>query len=236
MKESIKKGKNTMIITITIACFCLTLVMFMQFKIVNQTDITSIENMREEELREEYANWKTKHDEINQKYDEVRTKINEYKNNELSNNETEKLMQEELEQIDLLLGKTDVEGQGIEIILRDKEKEKITAYDLLLIVNSLKLAGAEAISINNERVISMTDIVNIELNGDTSIVKVNGQRILSPYVVKAIGNAKYLESSLLGNGGEVDKMKKEGKDISINQLNKTKIEKYKEDIKIKYMQ
>ena len=145
-------------------------------------------------------------------------------------------MQKELEQINLALGKTDVEGPGIEIILRDKEKEKITAYDLLLIVNSLKLAGAEAISINNERIINMSDIVNIELSGDTSIVKVNGQRILSPYVVKAIGNAKYLESSLLGNGGEVDKMKKEEKDISINQLNKTKIEKYKEEIKTKYMQ
>ena len=236
MKEGLKKGKNTMIITITIACFCLTLVMFMQFKIVNQTDITSIENMREDELREEFANWKTKYDEINQKYDETKTKLNEYKNNALTNNETEELMQKELEQINLALGKTDVEGPGIEIILRDKEKEKITAYDLLLIVNSLKLAGAEAISINNERIINMSDIVNIELSGDTSIVKVNGQRILSPYVVKAIGNAKYLESSLLGNGGEVDKMKKEEKDISINQLNKTKIEKYKEEIKTKYMQ
>lgn len=236
MKEGSKKGKNTMIITITIACFCLTLVMFMQFKLVNQTDITSIENMREEELREEYANWKAKYDEINQKYDETKTKLEEYKNNALTNNETEELMQKELEQINLTLGKTDVEGQGIEIILRDNEKEKITAYDLLLIVNSLKLAGAEAISINNERIINMSDIVNIDLNGDTSIVKVNGQRILSPYVVKAIGNAKYLESSLLGNGGEVDKMKKEGKDISINQLNKTKIERYKEEIKTKYMQ
>ena len=97
MKEGFKKGKNTMIITITIACFCLTLVMFMQFKIVNQTDITSIENMREDELREEFANWKTKYDEINQKYDETKTKLNEYKNNALTNNETEELMQKELE-------------------------------------------------------------------------------------------------------------------------------------------
>ena len=42
-----KKGKVTMIFTIAIACFALTLVMFMQFKIVNETDITSIETMRE---------------------------------------------------------------------------------------------------------------------------------------------------------------------------------------------
>ena len=57
-KLNIKKGKITMTITIGIACFVLVLVMFMQFKIVNETDITSIENMRETELRTELANWK----------------------------------------------------------------------------------------------------------------------------------------------------------------------------------
>ena len=56
MKKSIKKGKITVIITMIIVCFALTLVMSMQFKIVNQTDITSIENMREAELRTELAN------------------------------------------------------------------------------------------------------------------------------------------------------------------------------------
>ena len=53
-----KKGKITMTITIGIACFALALVMFMQFKIVTQTDITSIQTMREEELlrkTKEYA-------------------------------------------------------------------------------------------------------------------------------------------------------------------------------------
>ena len=63
MKNSIKKGKITMTITIGIACFVLVLVMFMQFKIVNQTDITSIENMRETELRTQLANWTEKYEE-----------------------------------------------------------------------------------------------------------------------------------------------------------------------------
>ena len=55
-----KKGKITVVITIAIACFALMTIMFMQFKVVNETDITSIETMREEELRTELANWKEK--------------------------------------------------------------------------------------------------------------------------------------------------------------------------------
>ena len=44
-----KKGKITVCITIAIACFALATVMCMQFKVVKETDITSIETMREEE-------------------------------------------------------------------------------------------------------------------------------------------------------------------------------------------
>ena len=235
MKTKLKKGKITMIITVGIACFCLVLVMFMQFKIVNETDITSIENMREAELKTELANWKSKYDEANKSYEETIAKIEEYKTTKQSNEETEKLVDSELEQVNLSLGKTDVEGEGIQITLRDSEDEeieRITADDLLLIVNALKIAGAEAISINEERIINMSDIVDITTS---MFIKVNGQRILSPYVIKAIGDPSYLESGLLGSGGEVDRMKKMGQDVTIEKPSKVKIPKYKDEIKTKYI-
>lgn len=235
MKKDLKKGKITMTITIGIACFCLVLVMFMQFKIVNQTDITSIENMREAELTTELANWKSKYEETNQAYEEIVAKMEEYKQTNQSNEETEKLVNSELEQVNLTLGKTDVEGQGIEIVLRDtdnEEVEKITADNLIIIINTLKLSGAEAISINDERIINMSDIVDI----NESFIKVNGQRILAPYIIKAIGDPSYLESGLIGNGGPIDNMKKLGQDVSINKPNKVRILKYNDEIKTKYIQ
>lgn len=235
MKVNIKKGKVTMAIAISIACFVLALVMSMQFKIVYQTDITEIENMRESELRTELANWKEKYEETEAKYEETIAKIEEYQQTKESNEETEKLVDTELEQVNMTLGKTDVEGEGIEVILRETESEEISqinASDLLVIVNALKLAGAEAISINEERIINMTDIVTI----NNTFIKVNGQRILAPYVIKAIGNQTYLESALVGSGGYVDELKKLGHDVSIEKVNKVKINKYSGEIKIKYME
>ena len=234
MKKNIKKGKITMIITIGIACFALALVMSMQFKIVNETDITSIENMREAELRTELASWKSKYEEVNKKYEETSEKIDEYKQNKESNEETEKLIDDELEQVNMTLGKTDVQGEGTEVTLRESNNEeisRITADDLILIVNSLKTSGAEAISINDERIINMSDIVDI----NQSFIKINGQRILSPYIIKAIGNQSYLESSLISNGGPVDEMKKIGQDVSVTKSNKVTVPKYNKEIKIKYM-
>lgn len=229
-----KKGKIVMSISIGISCFFLAMVMFMQFKVVNQTDITSIENMRESELRAELSNWKEKYEDVVAKNEEVNKTLQEYRNKEKSDNETSDLLQKELEQINLELGKTDVEGEGITITLKETQNNDtaITADDLLVIVNALKLAGAEAISINEERIINTSDIVEI----NNSFIKINGQRILAPYVIKAIGPQTYLESSLLGSGGYVDELKNNGYEVSIEKSTKINITKYKDEIKSKYMQ
>lgn len=230
-----KKGKITMTITIGLACFVLIAVMFMQFKIIGLTDVTNIETMREEELRTQLANWKTQYEEVNQKYEETQETIKEYQEKKQSNDETAELLQQELDQINMILGKTDVQGQGVIITINKVESEDvpaISAIDLQLIVNSLKNAGAEAISINNERIINTTDIVDIA----DLYIKINAQRILAPYKIKAIGDQTYLESGLLGNGGIVDELRSVGEDIKIEKSNKVVITKYTGEIKSKYME
>lgn len=230
-----KKGKIIMTITIGIACFVLVAIMFMQFKIVNETDITSIEVMQEAELRTELSNWKEKYEEANQKYEETKATIEEYRQTKESNEETSKLLEQELEQVNMALGKTDVEGQGIVITIKEGETDefnKISSDDLLIIANALKLAGAEAVSINDERIIRY-DMASINNN---TFIKVNGQRILPPYVIKAIGNPTYLESELVGSGGYVDVLRKLGHDITIEPSDKVLINKIKEDITTKYIE
>lgn len=230
-----KKGKITVVIAISIACFALCTVMFMQFKIVRQTDITSIENMREQELRTELANWKQKYKEAEEQYHEKGEKLKEYKNKEQSNAETAELIKEEQKRIEMYLGLTDVEGEGITITLRDSQEEgPITADDLLIIVDYLRSAGAEAISINGQRIINMSEIVYV----NNTVIYVNQQRILAPYVIKAIGNQTYLESALLGNGGYVDQLQKYGYEVTIEKSTPNKkitIDKYNKNIMSKYI-
>ena len=226
-----------MIVAIGLMCFILMTIMFMQFKIVNQTDITSIETMRKSELTTELASWKQKYEETNAKFEETQDTLNDYRNSEKSSTESQKLLNEELDKINLILGKTDVEGQGVTITIKDVTEEAATdvssikADDLLTIVNALKLAGAEAISVNDQRIVNTSDIVYI----NNSFIKVNQQRILSPYVIKAIGNSAYLESALIGNGGYADELKQLGHDISIQKENRIKINKYEGELDTKYM-
>ena len=240
MKRQIKKEKIVMAITIGIACLALMIVMFMQFKVVEQTDITSIENMRESELRTELSSWREKYNELNEKYEDVKSKISEYKNEKESDEKTAQLLQDELEQLNEVLGKTDVEGEGIEITIIDKEGTSISEEEtvraisvenLLIIINQLFEAGAEAISINDKRIVAMSDIAQLD-----SFIKVNGKRITSPYNIKAIGNSTYLESAVTGKGGQLDELKDLGHEVTCNKSKRVRINKYDGTINTKYIE
>lgn len=228
-----KKEKMSLVVTTGIACFILTMIMFMQFKIVYETDISSLETMREEDLKQELVNWKTKYEETEQRYEEIEQTLNKYKEESTSNSQIKQNLEEELENLNLMLGVTDVEGTGIIITLQDSDdqEEKITAEELMMIVNYLKDAGAEAISINDQRIINSTYITLI----NNSFIKINSQKISSPYEIKAIGDSEYLKSSLVGNGGYAEKITNLGKKIKIEEKRKVYISKYDKELSVKYI-
>lgn len=227
-----KKEKIVMAITIGISAFVLMAVAFMQFKVVQQTDITSIETMTESELRSELIAWREKYSELQLKHQDVLIKIEEYKEEYKSDEETERLLENELKDLQMLLGETDVQGSGIIVTISEEkiEEDRITYEDLLYIVNELKIAGAEAISINNHRIINRTDIVEIN-----SYIRVNGKNVLAPYTIKAIGNQTYLESVLLGVGGYADELRKWGFEIEIERSDKVQIDAYTNELSYKYI-
>lgn len=207
-----KKDKIIMSIIIGGICIILIAVMFAQFKTVEETDITGIETAREAELQTMLSGWKTKYEEIDEKLIDTKQKIAEYNEKITSNQEASELLDEELEQTNLLVGKTNVEGEGVIITLKDNDEKVIEASDLRTLVNELRLAGAEAISINDKRILNMTEIV------DVGVILINEDRVVSPYTVKAIGDQTYLSSALsLKTSGYIDSYTKLGKTVEMTE-------------------
>ena len=206
-----EKERKVMAITIFLVCILLVAVTFAQFRTIEETDITGIQTAREEELRTMISSWKTKYEETTAKLEETNEKILEYNDAKVSDVQASTLLEEELKQTNMLVGKTDVTGEGIIITLADNNEKQIEDTDLLYLLNELKLAGAEAISINDVRIVNMTEIVEVN---DTILI--NEQRVTSPYIVKAIGDQTYLSSALsLKNSGFLDKYSNLGKTVSM---------------------
>lgn len=221
-------------VVIFIVCIVLVSVMMMQFRTVEQTDITEIENMRESELRAALADWKTKYEEVSTQLDDINARIAEYNTTINDNEQASKLIDEELQESNILIGKTDVYGEGVVVTLANSNEQQIEAYDLMDLVNELRYAGAEAISINEQRVLNMTEIVDM---GDYAYITVNSQRIQEPYIVKAIGDKDYINSILnLKGSGFVDRSKTLGMNVSSRTENRVEIPKYNGEFEITYMQ
>ena len=226
-----KKGEITITITIGLMCLILTAVIFVQMKTINQTDITSLENMREDELRTEISNFKQKIIEVEQQLNETNEKIKEYELVINTDKEASKILTEELEKQNNILGKNEVKGNGIVVTLTDTRAQKITSEDLRQLLNQLKADGAEAISINGQRIVY--DSYVVDLGG--TFISVNGERLVSPYTVKAIGNPTYLESGLSKKQyGYIDTKLEEGKDVILERKDDILINGYKGNLNMEY--
>ena len=229
-KFSIDKGKLMVSITIFIMCFIIVYVMCIQFRTVDRIDVAEIETMRENELREALASWKEQYREVSKELEINKERIKEYQNKIESNEEAGELLEEELENAKMLLGLIDVHGTGVIITLADNSETEVISTDLLDLINELNSAGAEAISINDQRIVAMTDVVDV---GD--FIVINNKRITSPYTIKAIGDLTYLQSALSIKKGYLDKYQTDGYTISMTTNNDVVINKYDGEMTLDYV-
>ena len=101
--------------------------------------------------------------------------------------------------------------------------------DLLRVINELRAAGAEAISVNGQR---LTGISEIRCAGPT--LSVNNVRSSAPFEIRAIGDKKSLESALRMRGGVAETLGVWGIQIDIKTSDNVYIPPYRGSIRQTY--
>lgn len=139
----------------------------------------------------------------------------------------------------VLTGSLPVLGAGIIVTLNDSKKPLengenpangiVHNEDLLKIANELKSSGAEAISINGNRLISTSEI---SCAGPTILI--NKNRVTPPFEIKAIGNAETMIAAIEMRGGILETIKFFGLESKIERKNEVKVPAYNGSIAFKY--
>ncbi|WP_449240676.1 DUF881 domain-containing protein [Desulfoscipio gibsoniae] len=148
--------------------------------------------------------------------------------------DTETPSEQNSESIQILSGAIDVEGKGISITFTDNESNKndmryiVHDEDIIAVVNQLNAAGAEVISINDERLISTS---KIKANGMS--IKVNNNDYNSPFIIKAIGDPDALSDALKADKSYVGLLRNDV-GVKIEKEDKLLIPKYKENIYFRF--
>ena len=134
----------------------------------------------------------------------------------------EKNSVKKLKKIDKLIGNLSVSGSGVEITIDTSKTSDITAITLLQLINDLNSAGAEAISINDNRIVNMTDLMDI----NKEYILVDSNCVSSPYVIKAIGNINKLRTTMNLENSTISKLRRNGKNIEEKYKTYLKIDEY----------
>lgn len=227
-----ESGKKAIAILIFFVSVMLIGSISVQFRTVEETNSIGIETMQDEELRKEIKDWKDKYEEISSKLDDNNKKINEYANTEKDNQKASELLDKELNEYNMLIGKTNVVGSGVVVTLTDSYDRTYTSSNILYLINELKYAGAEAICVNDQRIINTTDIVTIQ----EKYILVNGERVTGPYQVKAIGNKSRLNDVLnFPEDGFIEDYKIQGYTIEMKMQDNIIIPAYNKKIEFKYL-
>jgi uncharacterized protein YlxW (UPF0749 family) len=106
-------------------------------------------------------------------------------------------IQSELKDLRIINAITDINGSGVEIVLRGRVLEA----QLIDLINAIKNIGCDAISINGQRLAVFSPI---DLN-----------RYSDPYVIEVVGNNSLITSALSRKGGIVEQLQNRSIDVNI---------------------
>ncbi len=178
--------------------------------------------------------------------DARRSQINSIQLNTTSGQKELSAMQEQIKQLQLLAGFTAVQGPGVQVSLDDNRKgaEDAQASDpsdykpddylihythLLYIVNELRVGGAEAISINDQRIVGSTDI-----RCAGPLILVNTTRLAPPYIIRAIGDQENMSQVLQMTDSEYNILKMAGFPVSLELSPQLQLPAYQSNYQFSY--
>lgn len=201
MNEDRQEQSNKVFLGIVMLCVGIVVSIFVAGSVKKRVETLSLENEKKQDLEltlrtlnEREAALTKQIDELNEKYNNLLLSVPT--ENEEYHVLTKKLLAQN-EKYSIYSGMTDVSGMGLRITLEDGDSigevltEERIVHDstLLRVVEGLRESGAQAISINEERVTATTAFTCV----GTSI-KVGGRKLYAPYVIKAIGGEAFCES------------------------------------------
>ena len=206
---------------ITALCAILGMLIGVQYNTVQSqaASAAGTDNVRLTELSAELRKEREEKEALEKQLDKQTELLETYEAGESDGAALESL-QKENEKLRAFAGLSEQTGAGIVVTMDDSDKDMggdknaylVHAEDILKVVNELFVAGAEAVSVNGQRIVAQSGITCAG-----SVITVNGVRVAAPFEIKAIGDASVLQAALRFPGGVVDTLSPWGIVIDIRE-------------------
>lgn len=208
-------GHRSYIWQITIVCFVLGLVLAAS---VNTTKQLSRSGQSTPKVGFTYGNSQVlveKAAQYESEINKLRDQKTELENKLAKRTDAAGTINKDLQDTKFLAGLTEAEGEGVQVTLVDSSKTSpfasdqanisilIHDKDVSAVVNELAASGAEAVSVNGQRIVAQSSIRCVG-----PVIHVNGVPAAPPFVIKAIGNAETLNSGINMRNGVLEDLRR----------------------------
>lgn len=200
-------------ISLFVLCAILGALLGISFKAQHQIRTYSLPSANYAGLAEQYKILKSSVDDRDRTIGALQLQVSRLERSVPSANSRLMVLSQDLQSANFLAGLTDVSGPGVVVTLNDSKQRFpgapvvvqdsgiIHDSDINAVINELKAAGAEAISVNKQRIVGTTAV---RCAGPT--VFVNNIPQTPPYLVRAIGDGDTLATGLKLPGGIYDQL------------------------------
>jgi uncharacterized protein YlxW (UPF0749 family) len=223
MKKNMKIGRN---IALTLVCIILGIMLAWQYKSINfSQNMASSQSKRTEELMNELIKQQSTNAELRNRLQELSNLVKQYETARAGDDEFTNALKDQLEKARVYAGLTDVKGKGVIVTLDNNGFADVIDSDILDVVNELRAGGAQAISVNEERITAMS-----EIRTAGKYIVINGRQMAAPFVIKAISDPLDLERALVLIDGVVEKLQKYQLKISVKKSDNIIIKKARDEV------
>ncbi|MCL6610778.1 MAG: DUF881 domain-containing protein [Peptococcaceae bacterium] len=223
---------KSMYLSIGVITMILGVMLAVQFR-TNRFIEQSVPADRAQELQVEYSKLEKDIRKFDREIEDLTYKLEQAKKGQMQAREA---IQDELKKARINAGLVTVSGPGIEVVMDNPPSQSrrnsifiIRDVDLLRVVNELWGAGAEAVSINGQRMISTS-----EIRQAGSFININLERIEPPFQILAIGSPEKLKSALEISGGLADYFKDLGIVVKIQSHSSLTVPAYSKSLQFNY--
>lgn len=180
--------------------------------------------LEQSKYREDLIEQKEKNKELTEEINAKQQEIRDFEKSFASSEESVEALVKEAEKLRLLMGDIPSQGKGISVSLEDgaynPSQENPNDYivhesHVFKVVNELKISGAEAISINGQRLRA-----NSFIRCTGPVITIDGKTFPAPFTIEAVGDPAVLLASVQLGGGVLDQLTSDNIVVTVEEKGK----------------
>lgn len=189
---------------------------------------------QEEQYRADLINQQERNKELTNELLEKQKKVHSFEQEFSEKEKNHAVLVEKARDLRLLLGDTPSKGAGVKVTLEDADYDPsiqnpndyiVHESHVLRVINELKIAGAQGMTINGQRINS-----NSYIKCTGPVIMVDGRTFPAPFIIEAVGDPKVLSPALHLKGSVIDGLLRDNIVVTLEEMKEVQLPAIRDEV------